>query len=161
MFCGGLLAHFLKGECCVWGLEGRGEHADVEATLELVLLCLLASTVREASGFSEAALANFQVSILWLRGPPEAACDISLLLHVRAEAAGSCSQQRCNVMALYPWTGAEALSHGASPRGSIPHRSRSSGPQGGQFHHVLEVVPALPNYRLLLLIFRWFCKHLI
>ena len=41
----------------------------MEATLELVLLCLLASTVREASGFSEAALAKLQVSVLWLRGP--------------------------------------------------------------------------------------------
>lgn len=38
-------------------MEGRGEHAEVEATLELVL-CLLASTVREAFGFSEAALAK-------------------------------------------------------------------------------------------------------
>ena len=105
-------------------MEGRGEHAEVEATLELVLLCLLASTVREASGFSEAALAKFQVSILWLRGPPEAACDISLLhvtsrilLPVGAAAAGSCSKQRCDEMVLYPWAGAEALSHGASTRG--------------------------------------------
>lgn len=88
---------------------GRGEHAEVEATLELVLLCLLASTVSEAFGFSEAALAELQVSVLWLRGPSEAACDICLLVHVAAEAAGSRSQQRCDVVALHPWTGAEAL----------------------------------------------------
>lgn len=89
----------------------------MEATLELVLLCLLASTVREAFGCSEAALAKFQVSVLWLRRPSEAACDICLLVRVGAEAAGSRSQQRCDVMALYPWIGAEALRHGASTRG--------------------------------------------
>ena len=43
----------------------------------------------------------------------------------------------------------------------IPHRNRSNSPQAGQVHHVLEVVPALPDYRLFLLIFRWFCKRLI
>ena len=68
------------------GLEGRGEHAKVEATLELVLLCLLASTVRDTLGFSEAALAKFQVSTLWLRGPSEAACDIYLGLRLQGPA---------------------------------------------------------------------------
>ena len=47
-------------------------YAEVEATLELVLLCLLASTVREASGFSEAALAiiylDFKSVSSWLPG---------------------------------------------------------------------------------------------
>ena len=70
-------------------MEGRREHAEVEATLELLLLCLLASTVREAFGFSEAAIAEVQVSVLWLQGHSEAACDICLLVHVRAEAACS------------------------------------------------------------------------
>lgn len=57
------LASFLKGECNVCGLEDRNEHTEVEATLELLLLCLLASTIREAFGFSGAAVEEVQVQL--------------------------------------------------------------------------------------------------
>lgn len=57
------LASFLKGECNVCGLEDRNEHTEVEATLELLLLCPLASTIREAFGFSGAALEEVQVQL--------------------------------------------------------------------------------------------------
>lgn len=69
------------------GLEGRREHPGGEATLELLLLCLLAGSLREACGFSEAALAAFQGSVLWFQGPSGAACDSYSLVCARAKAA--------------------------------------------------------------------------
>lgn len=111
------LACFLKRECNVCGLEGRSEHTEVEAALQLICCAHWQVQIREAFGFSGAALAEVHMSVLRLRGHSEAACDICLLAHVWAGTSWSCIQRKCNVMAPYPWIEAEAFGHGCSDHG--------------------------------------------
>lgn len=84
-------SQFLQRRCRMCDLEGRNERAEMEATLKQLLLGLLASTTKEAFG-SVVALVVW-VNVLWLHRRSEAACGICLLVHVRAEAVWSCSQQ--------------------------------------------------------------------
>lgn len=124
--------------CVVWKAVSY-KHAEMEAMLLLLLLCSVTSTIREAFGFSGAALAEVQASVLWLRRHSEATCDICLLVYVRAEASWSDIQQKCNVMAPNAWIVVKAFGHEGSRHGGGFFTVQKQKTLPSHFCHVLGV----------------------